>query len=484
MSEENTQLATKEDIQNAVGELTELRNSVVDLMPIGPGGALGIHMGNQISQVDSLYLNNRFQPLTIQRVLLAYMYMEHGIIQTAIDQPVQDAFRGGIEIESEELDQKDIKDLQDFIEEKDVLNVLQEAIIWKRLFGGSAIIINMDVDPSMPFRHQFTDNLEFYAADRWELSAWDRDADYFIFYGTEVHKSRIIQFMGKKAPSFLRPQLQGWGMSEVERMVRDLNAYFKNKNVIFELLDEAKVDIYKIARYANRLLTRDGIARLNQQIQTTNAIKNFQNALIMDKEDEYDHKEMSFSGLADIIKENRIGIACALKMPITKLFGLSSTGFNSGEDDLENYNSMVESEIRTPAKRPLKKILGLCANQLFGFEPDMTINFKPLRVMTDGDEEAVKTSKQARVMGLYNVGWITAQEGAQMLRQEKILTIQTAVEKGLLDDQPMSPGQGMMQEQGGGFGGNKEGGQKGGQPPASKPTQTKTGKTQTSKEKV
>jgi len=471
MAENVSTVASKEDILNAIGELTELRNSVFDSMPTNATGALGVNMGMQISQVDSLYLNNRFQPLTIQRILLAYMYMEHGLVQTAIDQPVLDAFRGGIDIDSEELDQKDIKDFQDFIEEKDVLNVMQEAIIWKRLFGGSAIIVNMDVNPSMPFKHQFTDNLEFYAADRWELSAWDRDAEHFLFYGTEIHKSRVLQFVGKKAPSVIRPQLQGWGMSEIERMVRDLNSYFKNKNVIFELLDEAKVDIYKIARFANRLMMPGGVANLTAQIQASNAIKNYQNALIMDKDDEYDRKDITFSGLAEMVKENRIGVACALKMPVTKLFGLSASGFNSGEDDLENYNSMVESEIRTPAKRPIKRLLELCANKFFGFIPDMDVSFKPLRVMTDGDEELVKTSRQNRVMQLYDKGWITAQEGAQMLRADKILTVSTDVEKGLLDDQPLSPGQGMMAEN---FGDNS----------SAPKIETKTGKMQPTKEKV
>jgi hypothetical protein len=264
-------------------------------------------------------------------------------------------------------------------------------------------------------------------------------------------------------------------MSEVERMVRDLNSYFKNKNVIFELLDEAKVDVYKIARFSNRLMMPGGVASLTNQIQTSNAIKNFQNAIIMDKEDDYERKDITFGGLAEMIKENRIGIACALKMPVTKLFGLSAAGFNSGEDDLENYNSMIESEIRTPAKRPLKKLLELCANKFFGFIPDMTIEFKPLRIMTDTDEEVVKSSKQNRIIQLYDKGWITAQEGAQMLRAEKILTIATDVEKGLLDDQPSSPGQGMMAEQAGNGGEELQ---------TPKQGQAKTGKTETTKEKV
>ena len=37
-----------------------------------------------------------------------------------------------------------------------------------------------------------------------------------------------------------------------------------------------------------------------------NEMKNFNNALVLDKNDEYDQKQITFSGLAEVMKENRI----------------------------------------------------------------------------------------------------------------------------------------------------------------------------------
>lgn len=423
----------QKEMKNAMAELKVLKNTLSDLVPNQP------YETSQLSNLETLYKNNRYSPLTINRVLLSYLYSEHGIIQSAVDQPVQDALRGGLEITSNEMDNDDIDALQEYMEENNILDVVGQAEIWKRLFGGAGLLINMEVDPAQPFVMQQTNQLEFYAADRWELASTKRSDEFYEFYGQKIHSSRIITFAGKIAPSTIRPQLQGWGMSEVERMVRDLNAYLKNKNLIFELLDESKIDVYKIKNFNNSLVTAAGTAKIERRIELANSLKNFQRAVVMDKEDEYDQKTLTYAGLADMIKENRIGIASALRMPMTKLFGLSASGFNSGEDDIENYNAMVESEIRSPLRKPLRTVLSLCCMQLFGHVPDFKFKFKPLRIMDEKDEETVNTSRHNRLISLYDRGLMYSEELGKAMDQYKLLPTQTNMEQGQLPDQTDPP---------------------------------------------
>jgi phage-related protein (TIGR01555 family) len=284
---------------NALKEIQTLKNTLGDLVP------QQAYQTVQLSNMETLMMNNRYTPLTVQRILLAYLYQEHGIIQTAVDQPVQDAIRGGLEITSGELDNDDIKELQKYMENHNILDTVAEAETWKRLFGGAGIIINLEVDPAQPFKNEKTKKLEFYACDRWELASGTISAEHFNFYGTDIHTSRVIKLCGRKAPSFIRPQLQGWGMSEVERMVRDLNAYLKNKNLIFELLDESKIDVYKIKGFNTSLITAAGTSKIQKRIELANQLKNYQNAVVMDKEDDYEQKSLAYSGLAEMIKEDR-----------------------------------------------------------------------------------------------------------------------------------------------------------------------------------
>ena len=155
-----------------------------------------------------------------------------------------------------------------------------------------------------------------------------------------------------------------------------------------------------------------------------------------------------------MIKENRIGIASALKMPMTKLFGLSAAGFNSGEDDIENYNAMIESEIRNKLRQPLRVILSLCAMQVFGYIPEFKFEFKPLRIMSEKEEEEINTSRHNRCMSLYQNGLLSAKELGEALDSYKLLPIQTEMEQGLLPEPPVIPGAGQsatgeMPKQGG-----------------------------------
>jgi phage-related protein (TIGR01555 family) len=425
------------ELKNALGELKELKNTLADLVPNQA------YQSEQINNLETLYKNNRYTSLSINRTLLAFMYSEHGIIQTAVDQPVQDAFRGGIDITSAELDADDIKELQEDIDNSGSFERLIEAKTWERLFGGAGLIINQAADPVQPFKNHKTDELEFYAVDRWELVN-PRGSEYYLFYGSKIHRSRVIEMCGKTAPSLIRPQLSGWGQSEVERMVRDVNAYFKNKNVIFEILDEAKIDVYRIKNFNSSLASLKGTANIQRRIQLANEMKNYQQAVVMDMNDEYEQKTMAFSGLAEMLKETRIGIACALRIPMSKLFGIGSSGFNAGEDDIENYNAMVESEVRTKLRQPICTIISLHMMKLWGKVFQFEAAFKPLRIMSASDEETINRSRQDRVLGLYDRGLMDSEETGSALSQYKLLPIQTDMEQGLLPAAPPTPGQANM----------------------------------------
>lgn len=416
----NTSLATVK----GKGSIS-LENSLTGLVDIIALNQLtGGYNRKQINQSDTLLSSLRYYLVSNNRILLSHAYAEIGIVQTLIDQPVEDAYRNQIIIKSEQLDEKDIKELNSYLERENVLNTLIQARKWARLFGGGGIIVNCgqkaDEELNINAINEKTP-LEFYDADLWELN--DSTTNFqsqmvkstndipYNYYGVRLHKSRVFRVMGKKAPALVRPKLRGWGMSEVERLVRSINQYLKNQDLIFELLDEAKIDVFKISNYNSSLATREGTEIIARRVQAANTIKNYENALTMDVEDDYQQKQLTFAGLADILNEIRKGIAADLRMPMTKLFGISSSGFNAGDDDIENYNAMVESEIRSKDKYIIIDILQICCKKLFGFIPDdLQIEFEPLRILTHEQVETVKNHKQNRLINLYDRGLITPEE--------------------------------------------------------------------------
>lgn len=155
-----------------------------------------------------------------------------------------------------------------------------------------------------------------------------------------------------------------------------------------------------------------------------NMLKNYQNALVMDNKDKFESKQISFTGLAETMREIRMQIAADLRMPLTKLFGMSAAGFNSGEDDIENYNAMIETEIRSKSKRDLLKIIEICCAMWYGYVPkNLKIDFEPLRVLSAEQEENIKGAKLQRIITAMQAGVMTAIEAKQAINKEMLLPV-------------------------------------------------------------
>lgn len=472
---------------------------------------------NNINNVDMLQNNQKTDMITLNRALLSWLYVNYGLVQTIVDVPVDDAFRGkidivgyetspktnkekeekalnrvfnsvkslfnskesrmktedidkekidvdsliklekyedrkkaednviGLEIETEkdiaetvdrELDAGEIKLIKDYLIENDVIETIKYAIKWGRLYGGGGIVINTAQKPDTKLNIEDINQdtpLAFYHADLWELSGIKKgnpkgdvklnfyEDKPFNYYGNTLHKSRVLVYKGKEAPSMLRYVVRGWGMSEIERFVRSINEFIKNNNVIYELLDEAKTDVYSLSGFNDSLQDADGTNAIAERMTLASKLKNYTNAVAIDSEDTYSQKQVSFSGLADIAQQFRLNVASDLRMPLTKIFGMSSAGFNSGDDDIENYNNMVESEIRTKARFIFCKVLEVVARKVLGKTCKFDVVFQSLRTVDPVSAEKIKNSKYGRDLKSYFAGVISAKELIDHINKEDLL---------------------------------------------------------------
>lgn len=425
-----------------------------------------------VSQPITLAYANNYVPVSLNYILLSYAYMTQGFLRTVVKEPVDDAFRGGFTFKSAQLDEDDvallIRTMKRQRSRKEIrknrgsigskvqynagndlqrsdFSAIKHVGYWGRLYGGSGAIINVEQD----FRQELDPELigedsalEFIPADRWELTLGSvnlfasNNPCPFNYYGYPLNGSRVLKFLWNEAPSYIRLRLQGWGMSEVEHCIRPINAFLKMENLLFELMDEAKVDVFKVFNLAGTVTASKAQQKIMQTMQQVNQIKNYRNALVIDSKDDYMQKQLTFSGLAEMREQGRKDLAAALRFPMNKLFGDSATGFGGGQDALENYNAQV-STFRDHIEPVAMGVAELRCQQLFDFVPeDLVMVWNPLRELSGVEQEEVYTHRSERTLSWFQAGLMNGQEASEQAKKENVLQVDTEVLRGEKDVLP------------------------------------------------
>lgn len=411
-----------------------------------------LNYNQSLSSVNG-YNNISLEILSLQQILLTYLYKTFGILAKIVDIPVDDAYKdGGFDLDADTIDENEINELEKAVR-KDI-DEIKTARKWARLFGGGALVaLNDTEDLSQPLDLNELEGkeLEFIAVDRWQMVYSEGNINLpngtwgLVQYQksnannmTNIHPSRVFVLKGKKAPFLISQQVQGWGISVYEQIFQDMAQFFKARNVLFELLDEAKTDILKLETLSTALSSQNGERALQKMVDMIARNKNYKSQITLSKNDEYEQKQIAFSGISEILKEIRIMMSGSANMPVNKIWGEGVTGFGSGEDSLENYNSQIQNEIRTPDDTMIEWVLKLRCYQLFGHEvKDLVKTWKNLRVLSAIDEQNIADHKLTNVLQLFDRQLLTPQETMQYLKKQQIFIHDTKALRGELEDVPL-----------------------------------------------
>ena len=353
------------------------------------------------SLLGKIFSGNAYNLITWRWVALTNAYNKNSFLQTAVNQKVEDAFRNdGLIIDTKTLDTEELEQLRRVMEEEGDIDAIMDCIRWGRLYGGGCLIANTEQDPTLPLDEKQLKGkkLKFIATNRWQcspigispevapkfaftdtLQEGAVNPDYTNYY-QELDKSRVAIYTGVDAPYLTRNILQGWNTSIFEGILEPIQNLLGSFNVTLELLSEAKIDVFKIADLASVLMSPDGERQIQKRLSIATANKNYKASLAMDSNDDYQQKQINFGGIPQLLEQLMYIFCGYLRYPVSKLFGKGSSGFSSGDDDLENYNGTVDSEVRIPARKLITWVVQLRCQQLFGRKlPDFRPRWRPLR---------------------------------------------------------------------------------------------------------
>ncbi|HBH7053948.1 TPA: DUF1073 domain-containing protein [Morganella morganii] len=366
--------------------------------------------------------------ITRDRTTLEFAYRSSFLVGAAVDAIADDMTRKGVSISSK-LPPGYKGRLEDFWDEAAIWDGLNDVIKWSRLYGGAVLVIMIDgQDFSTPLNIETIKEGQFkgvIALDRWQLDPGYSDpvTEYGPDYGKpkyykvitsqhglkkwNIHHSRLIRMDGDSLPYQQSLTENGWGMSVVERIFERIQAFDTATVGTSQLIHKAHLRTYSIEKLREILAKGGDVEKaLMKHLDMIREFQTIEGMTIMDSKDEFSTHSYSFAGIADVILRFAEQVSGATGIPLVRLFGQSPSGFSTGDGDLENYYSRVNSSQARKLRRHIRRLMDISWRSLFGkpLPDDFTFVFNKLWEMSDTDRSTMANNTASALSTLVERG--------------------------------------------------------------------------------
>ncbi|QIP56840.1 DUF1073 domain-containing protein [Hafnia alvei] len=351
--------------------------------------------------------------ITRNRTLLEFAYRSSFLVGSAVDAIADDMTRKGINISSK-LEPGQKGKVETFWDDAAIWDGLNDTIKWSRLYGGAVLAVLIDgQDMSSELNVERIKVGQFKGVicfDRWQLEPsyntpimeygpnFGKPKFYRVITNQNgipiwnIHHSRLIRMEGDSLPFQQSMTENGWGMSVVERIFERIQAFDIATSGTTQLIHKAHLRTYSIEKLRAILATGGDLEKgLMKHLDMIREFQTIEGMTIMDKSDDFQTHSYSFAGIADVILRFAEQVSGATGIPLVRLFGQSPAGFNTGDGDLENYYSRVNTLQERRLRRHIRWLMDISWRSLFGeaLPEDFTFEFNKLWEVSDAERSTM-----------------------------------------------------------------------------------------------
>jgi len=342
-----------------------------------------------------------------------------------------------------DIDPKVIDQLEKEEERLSLRKMFERAHRFGRLYGTAYIVMSVDdgQTPDMPLdinaikpgglRHIQVVDRHRVNRDSAEPTQNPLDKnfgmpEYYRFNETSVviHHSRVLRFDGQEIPYKLFRDNNYNSNSVIQRLYDSITNFDTVVDSCASIVYESNIDVFKIKNFMNQIANPKQRELMVQRFTLASSMKSFNNALLLDMEEDYDIKNKTFSGLPDLIDRYAQILSAASDIPATRLLGVSASGFNAtGEGDLKNYYDKIKSD-QVSTYKPLLDYFDTIMAKSLGLSEDADLSyiFNSLFQMTPKEEADVEFVEAQRDAIYLDRGVVTEAAVAKQLKEKDTYT--------------------------------------------------------------
>lgn len=400
---------------------------------------LGMTNDNQMS---ASYYNSAHRLLTRNRILLENLYRSNWIVARGIDTIAEDMTKKKLEIQCPSQTPDKIQLFLNYMDSFSVFDRVNDGLRWGDLYGGAVAL------PILKSQ-QFSDPLDIDKVkkgdfcgirvyDRWtvfpsvelitDLGPMEGLPHHYdimdvegMYIGQSIHWSRAYRFIGVELPHYQRIYERYWGGSVIERWYDRVCFFDSATHGGANLLLKAYLRVYKVDGYRD-IMAAGGVAEDNfvKSMYYTRKFETAEGFTTIDKNDEFETFNWSFSGMDAAIHTFAEQLAGALQIPLVRLLGQPPSGFSAtGESDQQTYYDGISLRQEKKLRPFFIMLLPIMWKSCFGEElpSDLTFKFPSLWEVSDKSKSEVANMDTDTVVKLFTSNCITQKEMKHMLKK-------------------------------------------------------------------
>src|SRR4029077_14167313 len=159
-----------------------------------------------------------------------------------------------------------------------------------------------------------------------------------------IHPRRVIRMIGHEYPDIERSQ-DCWGDSVLQPVAEAIKSSGIISTAVANIVSDMKLVGIKVPGLTAKMATDESTSQVIRRFSETNAAKSVLNALLIDKEEEWERLQVHLGGMDKLLESYLLICAGAADIPLTRLLGQSAAGMNAtGESDIRNYYDKLAAE--------------------------------------------------------------------------------------------------------------------------------------------
>ena len=386
--------------------------------------------------------------LTQDWQLLTSLYRSSWIVQRVCNVIPEDAL-ADLNIEAPDLTSDELNKIQETLRFTNLRQTILRGLRWGRLYGGAAGIImvsGQEDDMSIPLDIKAITPDSFrglYIVDRWsgiypsyQLVENEKDPDYGLpeFYEVRddcygggsfrVHHSRVLRFTGIEMPYWEQIAEQYWGTSAIEAIYDELIKHDNVAHNIANLTFKANLSVLQVENLDQMFATSSTThqRRMYAMLSAINTLENSMGIRLVNKGDDIQQLQYSFSGLPEVMDSAMMDMAGATAIPVTRLFGRSPAGMNStGESDEKMYRQTLEQERSVHITPVLQRLLPIiCLSSIGRFPEGAEFKYPPLIELSMGDKADIVDRQSQAIERLFQANLIPGNTVLESFRNAQL----------------------------------------------------------------